>query len=81
MTPTPEQWEAAAGVAVVLIFVSGAVAALRRLGFLGGRTPAAPVLDTRISDMDGRLDRHEARIAAAERAVSGLASREDIHGL
>ena len=78
MTPTPEDWQSFAGIIAILILLGGVVVALRRLGLLPG---ASPGTSRPVSEVEQRLDRHEGRIVGLEQAVSGLASREDMHRL
>ena len=78
--PTPEHWEIFAALLAILVLLASGIMALRRLGILrapelpAGRDPGSP-------EIAARLDRHADRITALERAVSGLASHDDIHGL
>ena len=82
MTPTPEDWQSFAGITAILILLGGVVVALRRLGLLPGNSPgASPGTSRPVSEVEQRLDRHEGRIVGLEQAVSGLASREDMHRL
>ena len=79
MTPTPEDWQNFAALLAILGILGGAVVGLQRMGFLR-RTPP-PRADAVPPEVSDRLDRHADRLARLEAAVSGLASREDIHEL
>jgi len=79
MTPTPDDWQTFAALLGILGILGGAVVGLQRLGLLR-RTPP-PRTGSVPPDVAERLERHADRLARLEAAVSGLASREDIHAL
>ncbi|MBC6416250.1 MAG: hypothetical protein GDA47_00265 [Rhodospirillales bacterium] len=77
----PEHWQIFAGLAAILILLGGVVVALKRLGLLRSQGTEVDKAAGGYSVLSGRLDRHEERLRAVEGAVSGLASRDDIHKL
>ncbi|WP_170563111.1 hypothetical protein [Ruegeria atlantica] len=89
--PTADDWQNAIGILGVLAVIGAGGIILRQLGFLGGKaaasapapapnaSPAQPPAPAMHADITERFDRHAERITRLETAVSGLASRADIH--